>query len=533
LTLKQGFLYTGHKAILKKQGIRKGEVMRKIRQIYVVMAVFIVSLFVIQTFAFATFASIGDTQYAEAEQFETKAYYQKALELYKAARPQYLKTGNAVKAQMCRDKIFKMTAILIEFPLSEEQAMAKLNEVFEGFSAEEKKALIGKLKGERVIIDGNPRYFEQFTSNILFRHPELRKRLPKIYEHYNVIAKKYGDIIFRQLDNTYMLKQWNSYINPQTYIADVKVDIPRKELPEKGIYRLWIPAPILLDSQRDVRVISIEPQKYLKRTPQLDYDIGSAYFEIPLDTVKEDIHISMKYSFTHYEQYFTVDPGNVGEYDRTSELYRHYTSSSDNIIVNPEIKRKALEMVGNEKNPYLQAKRIYYEVVNKYRYSYMPHLYLYETLKPESLFVLENGYGDCGSQSMLFAALCRSIGIPARAIGGMLLTPGSPSTHFWAEFYIPNYGWIPVDPTIDEVVLYSDELTEGERKKVHEYFFGHLDNRRMVIQKDADIPVEPRERERSVFNTTLQIPKAECETMEDLPIIPALKGYDITIETQY
>jgi hypothetical protein len=69
-------------------------------------------------------------------------------------------------------------------------------------------------------------------------------------------------------------------------------------------------------------------------------------------------------------------------------------------------------------------------------------------------------------------------------------------------------------------VLYSDELTEGERKKVHEYFFGHLDNRRMVIQKDADIPVEPRERE-------------ECETMEDLPIISALKGYDITIETQY
>jgi len=104
--------------------------MRKIRQIYVVMAVFIFSLFVIQTFAFATSASSGDTQYAEAEQFETKAYYQKALELYKAARSQYLKTGSAVKTQMCRDKIFKMTAILIEFPLSEEQAMAKLNEVF-------------------------------------------------------------------------------------------------------------------------------------------------------------------------------------------------------------------------------------------------------------------------------------------------------------------------------------------------------------------------------------------------------------------
>ena len=65
LTVKQGFLYTGHKAILKKQGIRKGEIMRKTEQIYVVMAVFIVSLFVIQTFVFATSVSSGDTQYAE------------------------------------------------------------------------------------------------------------------------------------------------------------------------------------------------------------------------------------------------------------------------------------------------------------------------------------------------------------------------------------------------------------------------------------------------------------------------------------
>jgi len=60
----------------------------------------------------------------------------------------------------------------------------------------------------------------------------------------------------------------------------------------------------------------------------------------------------------------------------------------------------------------------------------------------------------------LFVAICRAIGIPARCVYG--LRTGSSrlfrslglssddatrGQHVRAEFYVPGYGWIPVDPS--------------------------------------------------------------------------------------
>jgi hypothetical protein len=69
---------------------------------------------------------------------------------------------------------------------------------------------------------------------------------------------------------------------------------------------------------------------------------------------------------------------------------------------------------------------------------------------------LEYRQGDCGGHSFLFIALLRSLGIPARSVGGLhtgyqgYFTNGSfwdhtLYVHIWSEFYLPNYGWIQSD----------------------------------------------------------------------------------------
>jgi len=62
--------------------------------------------------------------------------------------------------------------------------------------------------------------------------------------------------------------------------------------------------------------------------------------------------------------------------------------------------------------------------------------------------------GACGSQSMLLAALCRSVGIPARVVWGCLYIPeygGGFGSHGWNEIYMgEDAGWIPLDVTINE-----------------------------------------------------------------------------------
>lgn len=62
--------------------------------------------------------------------------------------------------------------------------------------------------------------------------------------------------------------------------------------------------------------------------------------------------------------------------------------------------------------------------------------------------------GDCGSHSMLLAAFCRAVGIPARVVFGALYVPnfgGGFGQHGWNEVHVGPAGWIPVDSTAFEV----------------------------------------------------------------------------------
>ncbi len=70
--------------------------------------------------------------------------------------------------------------------------------------------------------------------------------------------------------------------------------------------------------------------------------------------------------------------------------------------------------------------------------------------------VLSKGYGECGGWSLLFTALCRARGIPARQVWGVVKTttefapPGHLKGHVWAEIYLKDVGWIPLEPQAPE-----------------------------------------------------------------------------------
>ena len=68
--------------------------------------------------------------------------------------------------------------------------------------------------------------------------------------------------------------------------------------------------------------------------------------------------------------------------------------------------------------------------------------------------VLESGRGVCDEFSNLFIALARSVGLPARYVVGSVYT-NIPTIndfqyHAWAEVWLPDFGWVPFDPTFAE-----------------------------------------------------------------------------------
>ena len=78
--------------------------------------------------------------------------------------------------------------------------------------------------------------------------------------------------------------------------------------------------------------------------------------------------------------------------------------------------------------------------------------------------VLELREGDCTEHALLFTAMARAAGIPARRINGLVYmdtTDGVPALywHEWAEVFIGE--WIPVDPTFGQSVADAGHLAFG------------------------------------------------------------------------
>jgi hypothetical protein len=68
--------------------------------------------------------------------------------------------------------------------------------------------------------------------------------------------------------------------------------------------------------------------------------------------------------------------------------------------------------------------------------------------------VFEAKAGECGGHSVLLAAFCRSVGIPARVVWGITYVPnrgGMFGQHGWNEIYMAAAGWVPVDATGPEI----------------------------------------------------------------------------------
>jgi tetratricopeptide (TPR) repeat protein len=64
--------------------------------------------------------------------------------------------------------------------------------------------------------------------------------------------------------------------------------------------------------------------------------------------------------------------------------------------------------------------------------------------------IVKRGHAECRGYTMLFAALCRAAGIPARPVWGVLFVDNTCKSHNWDEVYIAGVGWVPVDPQAAE-----------------------------------------------------------------------------------
>jgi transglutaminase-like putative cysteine protease len=96
--------------------------------------------------------------------------------------------------------------------------------------------------------------------------------------------------------------------------------------------------------------------------------------------------------------------------------------------------------------------------------------------------------GKCADISSVYVALARAAGVPAREVFGLRLgRPGQADItdghHCWAEFYLPGTGWVPVDPADVRKAMLEKKIGFGAAKPYRDYYFGSVDEYRIVLQR--------------------------------------------------
>ena len=468
----------------------------------------------------------GQALFNLAKQKEQAGAYLSAARLYAQAQPILRVEGNAELGRECGQAAKRTATITISFPSTEQDIRDTISQRFTGVSEEQVRYLISRVA--YLDIEGARYYFDDYLDTIIHLDLSLMQQLPDV-----IAENRKGYDALMPFVNQPGPTSGSPYRNPKTFQAVSKYNIPVNALPGSGLLKIWQPAPIDTDCQTEATLVSATPTTYIKNPPTFNGNLGDIYLEVPLDGLTGSLRMEFKFKFKHWEQRFTmIDPGNIGPYDKESALYKEFTASKGNIFISPEIAAKAAEVVGLEQNPYKAARKLYDYVVNGTTYSHMPHGALPFLNIPESVFVHAHLFGDCGSQSAYFSALCRAIGIPARTTGGYQLFPGMEGTHFWAEFYLPNYGWVPADTSVAQIADYIPELTNAQKKAWKDYYFASMDPYRMVIQKDFDLPFTPPAPEPTELSAWLQLPAVLCDTIDGMPESPVWDHYDISFTAE-
>jgi transglutaminase-like putative cysteine protease len=108
----------------------------------------------------------------------------------------------------------------------------------------------------------------------------------------------------------------------------------------------------------------------------------------------------------------------------------------------PRIQAQARQIVGRVTDP----KRAV-ELLNSWVYQNLDKKITVSV--PSAVQVLETRRGDCNEHTVLYVALARALGIPARSAAGLVYLNGHFYYHAWPEVYLN--GWVAVDPTFGQM----------------------------------------------------------------------------------
>jgi transglutaminase-like putative cysteine protease len=446
--------------------------------------------------------SQADQMYKEGRDLETDGEVALARQKYTQARELFERQGERTKLNLANEGISRTLGLARDYSLDGNA----LNNLFSGkISGYHPNELTNwEIKGqlEFRFIDGQKRYSTQSLDNLAIQNPDVAKRISGWLAQRAALARNYTPYVLAA-DLGGPLQQ---YRNPTSFLVRSLLVIDTTKLPAYQNVRCWLPYPVNTPAQSGA-LSSMQPSDAVRFPPLTDGDLGTAYAELK-NPSRGPLSVDLMYQVQTREVNKKIDPQWAGSYEPSSELFQRYTRSEPHLEQSDPMKKTASDIVGDEKNPALQARLIYNWIMDNIVLQNVS--YPLVTGSSASHQALDKHRGDSLLMAFLFTDLCRCQGIPARVVAGYRLVSGSEAPVGWAEFYLPNYGWVPVDPGTAQTVCLSNELTSADKQKVRDYYFSSLDPLRVSFNQTSMAPLIPAKPSERSFSLMLLQPEIEC-----------------------
>lgn len=372
----------------------------------------------------------------------------------------------------------KLERIKLDFQKTEKEVLEYIRKYYP--DADEKDLDKWEKDGslEFKIIDGVKFYFNRAHANLFRVNKEAKKQKEKIDGYMpNELNKYLSAYIPDAVNESKKIKA--NLVRKIKHKLNYTITIEPNTVPEGEIVRCWLPFPKEKHKrQTGIKLISINSSEYIiagDTNPQ-----RTVYLE--KTAVKDEpVVFNMVLEVTNYAELFNVIPDKVLPYNKGNEDYIRNTSErKPHIMFTEKIKNLSREIIGEEKDPYFIAKKIFEWISKNIPWAGARE---YSTIENISDYCIRKGYGDCGIKSLLFITLCRYNGIPAKWQSGWMLHPKSVNLHDWSEIYFEGYGWIPVDPDYG--------LQDFKNSAEKYFFFGGIDSHHFIINDDYSAPLFP------------------------------------------
>jgi PKD repeat protein len=269
------------------------------------------------------------------------------------------------------------------------------------------------------------------------------------------------------IETIWVAEKAGNFLIFNKYDCDVEVESAfTNNGPDKLIdvyYGLDIPKTIA--PFQEVGEISTEPGQFKEKSNEN----GDLFYKFYLGEVKANKTVSVKANYHVIMSEFILNDNpediKAPEDENYDKLVKQYTKSEKSINSDSDaIKSKATDIVGQETDPMIAAKKLYDFVIDNMDYDWERYTDPErKDLKASELLDIKRGV--CEDYSVLYAALCRASGIPVKYIAGLPIMSLArdanqelQSGHAWNEIYIKGYGWIPVDATSEIPFLSTNSL---------------------------------------------------------------------------